>query len=548
MHDTAERKGQPQTSELNRKQQPQCGFGELGLCCYSCGNGPCRIDPFGHGPKYGICGADADVIVARNFVRMVGTGASVFARQAKSLLKEFQRRVLLDPDALKPDQDKLFEITRRLGLADAEPSELLRQVAQRAFEEFPERQEPSVWLRSSLPSERADTFKQAQVMPYGIDSAINELFYHTAFGSDADTLNIILAGIKGGLAAFSAASLSADLSDIMFVDPQAEGLSSGFRQALNIALCSNDSLTRAWFGTALIDLQNMVREAGVDGINFWSTIGSMRTVFEAMTNGVLDLVFVDDGYMYPLLTKAAESTGVRVVNVGKNGVLPGIPRLSLKGTTGYETLRQACSDALCHFKSGQADTLRSSARNGELFTGMEDAEILKQAHLTGQEAWQPLLEQLLQGEIRGLALLVGSQNLIADENLLQIARLLSAHNVFVLTDSLNTGCVRELHACSFLAEKLGIDLTRLPAVISIPAYGSEQNLTVAIYGMALGLPVHFGTAPPIYGSGTVLKLLTEELQDLFGGCFILERDPEKVVQRLLSVLEERRSRINLAIR
>ncbi|HHY60842.1 MAG TPA: carbon monoxide dehydrogenase, partial [Clostridia bacterium] len=40
-------------------QQPQCGFGSLGLCCRHCLQGPCRIDPFGEGPKTGICGASA---------------------------------------------------------------------------------------------------------------------------------------------------------------------------------------------------------------------------------------------------------------------------------------------------------------------------------------------------------------------------------------------------------------------------------------------------------------------------------------------------------
>ena len=33
-------------------QLPQCGFGETGLCCRHCLQGPCRIDPFGvSGPK-----------------------------------------------------------------------------------------------------------------------------------------------------------------------------------------------------------------------------------------------------------------------------------------------------------------------------------------------------------------------------------------------------------------------------------------------------------------------------------------------------------------
>ena len=44
------------------KQQPQCGFGLLGVCCRNCNMGPCRIDPFG-GVEMGVCGATADTIV-----------------------------------------------------------------------------------------------------------------------------------------------------------------------------------------------------------------------------------------------------------------------------------------------------------------------------------------------------------------------------------------------------------------------------------------------------------------------------------------------------
>ena len=50
------------------KQQPQCGFGQLGVCCQICNMGPCRIDPFGGELRRGACGADADTIVARNLV------------------------------------------------------------------------------------------------------------------------------------------------------------------------------------------------------------------------------------------------------------------------------------------------------------------------------------------------------------------------------------------------------------------------------------------------------------------------------------------------
>ena len=53
-------------------QKTKCGFGLQGVCCRLCANGPCRITP--DAPR-GICGADADTIVARNFARAVAAGS-----------------------------------------------------------------------------------------------------------------------------------------------------------------------------------------------------------------------------------------------------------------------------------------------------------------------------------------------------------------------------------------------------------------------------------------------------------------------------------------
>ena len=56
-------------------QSVKCGFGLQGVCCRLCSNGPCRVTP--KAPK-GICGATADVIVARNFLRAVAAGSGCF--------------------------------------------------------------------------------------------------------------------------------------------------------------------------------------------------------------------------------------------------------------------------------------------------------------------------------------------------------------------------------------------------------------------------------------------------------------------------------------
>ena len=69
LHHTAAEK-LPVAWDRYEAMQPQCGFGTLGICCRNCIMGPCRIDPFGDGPEVGVCGADADIIAARNLARV----------------------------------------------------------------------------------------------------------------------------------------------------------------------------------------------------------------------------------------------------------------------------------------------------------------------------------------------------------------------------------------------------------------------------------------------------------------------------------------------
>jgi len=64
-------------------QEPHCGFGLLGICCKNCNLGPCRINPFStEGPQLGTCGADADVISARNLLRHIAAGSGAIMTMA----------------------------------------------------------------------------------------------------------------------------------------------------------------------------------------------------------------------------------------------------------------------------------------------------------------------------------------------------------------------------------------------------------------------------------------------------------------------------------
>ncbi|MBU1138282.1 MAG: carbon monoxide dehydrogenase, partial [Proteobacteria bacterium] len=69
----AERDGVETAWDRLEHQTPHCTFCESGLSCRNCTMGPCRISKKA---PLGVCGADTDVIVARNFGRFVAGGSA----------------------------------------------------------------------------------------------------------------------------------------------------------------------------------------------------------------------------------------------------------------------------------------------------------------------------------------------------------------------------------------------------------------------------------------------------------------------------------------
>ena len=98
-------------------QLPQCGFGRLGICCRICTMGPCRIDPFGEEPQLGVCGADADTIVARNFLRAVAAGTSAHSDHGRAVATVFLAAAKGEaPDYRIKDPLKLRKLAQELGV------------------------------------------------------------------------------------------------------------------------------------------------------------------------------------------------------------------------------------------------------------------------------------------------------------------------------------------------------------------------------------------------------------------------------------------------
>jgi carbon-monoxide dehydrogenase catalytic subunit len=116
LHQTAERLGIDTWQDRVKKQTPHCGFGEKGICCRICAMGPCRITP--KAPK-GICGATADTIAGRNYLRMVAAGTSAHSDHGRECVHK-----LYDSSA-----DGYFHVTDSAKLLKLAKNGMYRQKA-----------------------------------------------------------------------------------------------------------------------------------------------------------------------------------------------------------------------------------------------------------------------------------------------------------------------------------------------------------------------------------------------------------------------------------
>lgn len=105
-------------------QSPHCTFCELGLICKNCNMGPCRISPKEGGKmQRGVCGADAHVIVARNFGRFVAGGAAGHSDHGRDLIEVLEAITEGHTTAYRiSDEAKLRRVAAELAIAVEEKS------------------------------------------------------------------------------------------------------------------------------------------------------------------------------------------------------------------------------------------------------------------------------------------------------------------------------------------------------------------------------------------------------------------------------------------
>ncbi|MBR6321278.1 MAG: carbon monoxide dehydrogenase, partial [Lachnospiraceae bacterium] len=132
--ETAKMVGIDTWEDRKKNQTPSCLFGETGVCCKVCSMGPCRITP--KAPK-GICGATADTIAGRNYLRMVAAGAATHSDHGREICRVLYNA---DPNGSYKITDvaKLEKIAKEWGIqtVDRDIYDVAREVAYTGLMEY----------------------------------------------------------------------------------------------------------------------------------------------------------------------------------------------------------------------------------------------------------------------------------------------------------------------------------------------------------------------------------------------------------------------------
>jgi carbon-monoxide dehydrogenase catalytic subunit len=602
-------------------QQPQCGFGETGLCCRNCMQGPCRIDPFGEGAQTGVCGANADVMVARWVARAVAAGTASHGGHAKHLAHTLLKSANGEAaDYPIKDEAKLRAVAARIGVNGGDVKTLARNVALKALAEFSEKESPLTWAASTVTKGRVDTFMKLGVVPTGIDSVVAESMHRTTYGVDADPVNLLLGAVKCALADYAGCHLATDLADILFGTPQPAVTNANLgvlkKDAVNIAVHGHNPLLSDMIAQVSYDkgLNDKAKAAGAPaGINVVGVCCTGNEVMmrhkiplatssvsqeAAILTGALDAMVVDYQCIMPSLANVAECYHTKLITTMSIAKIPKALHIEFQEANARESASTIIRTAIDAFKKRDPKKVAIPAVSSQAIVGFSTEAIVGAlAKVNKEDPLKPLIDNIVAGNIYGVCLFAGCNTVkvTQDANYVAMIKELAKKNVLILATGCASGafarhgfmtpeatnkyagpglkavltavgqaaglggplplvlhmgsCVDNSRAADVavaVANKLGVDLNKLPVVASAPEAVTEKAVAIGTWAVAAGLPTHLGVVPPVLGSAVVTQVLTSTVKDLFGGWFIVEPDPVKASGQLIAAMAERRKGLGLS--
>ncbi|MDN5325315.1 MAG: anaerobic carbon-monoxide dehydrogenase catalytic subunit [Moorella sp. (in: firmicutes)] len=585
----------------------KCGFGLQGVCCRLCTNGPCRIT---HKTPRGVCGATADVIVARNFLRAVAAGAACYLH-----VMENAANVLKNTEPPYPGEALLEELAGRFGIQAQGSKEKASRLAGMVLADIyrPRGEKMELVERLAYPP-RFRRWEELGILPGGAKAEVFDAIVKSSTNLSSDPVDMLLHCLRLGIATgLYGLMLTNYLNDILVGEPKIGTVKVGFSvmdpDYINIMVIGHQHalLSALQRELGVPEATERARQAGAKGFRIVGStcVGQDLELRSARNRGVFAGHVGNNFTTEPLLATG----GIDLVVTEFNCAIPGIEDICEKFR-----VRQICIDdvakkrkaeyipydfgdsrdfawkiidaALASYKDRRKEVVPTIPDHGcEGSVAGVGEKSLKQ--LLGG-SYKPLIDLIAEGQIKGIAGIVGCSNLATrghDVFTVELTRELIRRDIIVLTAGCTSGGLANLgmmlpeaaeqagEKLKEVCRKLGIppvlnfgpclaigrleavateiaaamdlDLPQLPLALSAPQWLEEQALADGAFALTLGLLIHLGSPPFITGSDMVTGILTRDLEGMTGGKVLVEEDPVQAAAAMETHIMKKREELKI---
>jgi len=455
----AEREGIDTCFSRMDAQGSACTFGKTGLCCRICYMGPCRITKKA---PLGVCGADADTIVARNLLREVtgGTAAhSDHGRHLSLLLKKTAEGK--SGDYTIKDENALRQAARWYGIPEEGESKekVALEMAELFLREFMLQEKWPATL-GLAPSKQQTIWQNHRVTPAGIDRMVVESIHRTHMGVDHDYRNLLLQVFRTALAdGWGGSRIATICSDILFGTPSPVRSNANLgvlgNRTVNIVVHGHEPELSEMLAIATKDPEMVAyaQKAGADGITLAGICctaneilmrhgipiaGSFLQQELAIVTGAVEMMLIDVQCCMPSLPEIASAYHTEIVSTAEIAKTAGVTQISLDEREPLQSAKMLVRRAVDRYALRDLAKVAIPAVQQPLVAGFSVNAIKYMLGGRFRASFRPLNDAVIQGRIRGIVAIVGCNNprTKVDEYINILTRRLVGQNILVL----KTGC------------------------------------------------------------------------------------------------------------
>lgn len=476
-------------------QSNKCKFGKSGVCCKLCSNGPCKITE--KSPR-GVCGANADTIVARNFLRAVAAGSSCYLHIVETTALNLKKTA--ETKGELKGIDTLNNLCELVGIEESDIHKKAFALADMVLKDLykPKYEKMSI-IKKIAYSPRYKKWESLNILPGGGKSEVFDAIVKTSTNLNSDPVDMLLnsltLGISTGIYGLTLTNL---LNDIILGEPSIRQASVGFKVVdpdyINIMITGHQHSIISHLQDVLVSptIINKAKEVGAKGFKivgctcvgqdlqlrgehykevFSGHAGNNFTSEALIATGAIDMVLSEFNCSVPGIESIADKYNVKMLcldSVAKKSNADLIEYSYDDRETISSTIIKESINSFTNRRKNVEINIPSDHGYDDVITGISENSLKK--FLGGN--WKPLVDLIASGKIKGIAGIVGCSNLTAkghDIFTVELTKELIKRDILVLSAGCSSGGLENVGLMSPSAANLaGDSLKAVCETLGIP--------------------------------------------------------------------------------